>query len=152
MTKKRSSEISADENQEIFPEKVKFWKFSSESQNFSKIGGNLKQGGNASWSQGGMDVPGSTHPNIKHLIPSLQLFSLGLASFHANTLVVLGWERCEVFKQWCYINVCTAVRLHCLCTWHQFLAFLFRSMIYFISLWLWIRFVHAARCRCPPAK
>ena len=37
--KKRSSEISADENQEIFQEKVKFVKFSSEPENFSKIGG-----------------------------------------------------------------------------------------------------------------
>ena len=54
MTKKRrSSEISADENQEIFQEKVKFRKFSSESEDFPKIGGNLKQGGNASWSQRG---------------------------------------------------------------------------------------------------
>jgi len=34
-------------------EKVKLWKFSSESEIFWKIGGNLKQGGNASWSQGG---------------------------------------------------------------------------------------------------
>jgi len=33
MTKKRS-EISADENQEIFREKVKLWQFSSESENF----------------------------------------------------------------------------------------------------------------------
>jgi len=39
-----------DENQEFFQEKVKFWKFLLESENFSKIGGNLKL---ASWSQGG---------------------------------------------------------------------------------------------------
>jgi len=45
VTKIRSSEISADENREIFREKVKFVKFSTESENFSKIGGNLKQGG-----------------------------------------------------------------------------------------------------------
>ena len=45
MTKKRSSEILADENQEIFREKVKLRKFSSEPEIFSKIGGNLKQGG-----------------------------------------------------------------------------------------------------------
>src|SRR6218665_502431 len=50
MTKKRSSEILADENQEIFREKVKLLKFFSKSENFSKIAGNLKQGGNASWS------------------------------------------------------------------------------------------------------
>ena len=53
MTKK-SSEISADEKQEIFREKVKLWKFSLESENFSKIGGKSETGGeNASWSQGG---------------------------------------------------------------------------------------------------
>ena len=34
MTKKRSSEISADENQEILQEKVKLQKLSSESENF----------------------------------------------------------------------------------------------------------------------
>src|SRR6218665_3255571 len=37
MTKKRSSEILADE-------RMKIVKFSTESENFSKIGGNLKQG------------------------------------------------------------------------------------------------------------
>ena len=52
MTKKRSSEISADENQEIFQEKVQFRKFSSQSENFSKIGEKSETGGNASWSQG----------------------------------------------------------------------------------------------------
>ena len=55
MTKKRSSEILADENLEIFREKVNFDNF-SESENLSKIGGTLKQGGNASWSRG-MDAP-----------------------------------------------------------------------------------------------
>ena len=44
MTKKRSSEILADENREIFPQKVKFRTFSTESDNFYKMGGNLKQG------------------------------------------------------------------------------------------------------------
>ena len=55
MTKKRSSEISADENQEIviFSGKGKIVKFSSESEHFSKIGGKSETGGNASWSQGG---------------------------------------------------------------------------------------------------
>jgi len=42
--KKMSWEILADRNREIFREKVTFWKFSTESENFSKIGGNLKQG------------------------------------------------------------------------------------------------------------
>ena len=50
MTKKK---ILADENQEIFQEKFKLLKFSSESEIFSKIGKNLKQGENALWSQGG---------------------------------------------------------------------------------------------------
>jgi len=45
MTKKRSSEISADENEEICREKVKLWKFSSEPENFSKIGGKSETGG-----------------------------------------------------------------------------------------------------------
>src|SRR6218665_1866350 len=52
MTKIRSSEISADENQEIFPEKfldfhpkVKFVKFSSAPEHFSKIGGKSETGG-----------------------------------------------------------------------------------------------------------
>src|SRR6218665_3582496 len=53
MTEKRSSEILADENGEIFREKVKVRKFSIESENFSKIGGNLKQRGSATWSQRG---------------------------------------------------------------------------------------------------
>ena len=42
----------ADENREIFREKVKFRKFSTESGNLSKIGGNMKQGRYASWPQG----------------------------------------------------------------------------------------------------
>ena len=42
MTKKRSSEISADENQEIFKEKVTFLKYIIPLDS-----------GNASWSQGG---------------------------------------------------------------------------------------------------
>ena len=42
---KKGHEISADENLEIFQEKVKFWKFSSESENFSKIGENWNRGG-----------------------------------------------------------------------------------------------------------
>jgi len=35
-----------------FPEKMKFEQFSRESEKFSEIGGNLKQGENASLSQG----------------------------------------------------------------------------------------------------
>jgi len=53
MTKKKSSEILADESEETFREKVKLSKFFRKSENFSEIGGNLKQRGeNASWSQG----------------------------------------------------------------------------------------------------
>jgi len=40
-----------DENRKIFREKVKI--YFPQSENFSKIGGNLKQGGNASWYQRG---------------------------------------------------------------------------------------------------
>ena len=52
MTKKGSSEILADENLEIVFEKVKLKKISMESEKFLEIGGNLKQGGNASLPQG----------------------------------------------------------------------------------------------------
>src|SRR6218665_1962525 len=55
MTKKRSSEILEDENRKFFREKVKFSKFSTESYNFSKIGGNLKQG-ECIMASGGMDA------------------------------------------------------------------------------------------------
>src|SRR6218665_3019307 len=41
MTKKRSSEISADENLKQFREKEKLLKFSSESEHFSKIKGEI---------------------------------------------------------------------------------------------------------------
>jgi len=48
----------ADGNRKIFLEKIKFVKVSTESKNFSKIGGNLKQeGGNASWPQRGSGRP-----------------------------------------------------------------------------------------------
>ena len=45
MTKKRSLEILADENRKFCREKVKFLKFSTESENFSKIGGKSETGG-----------------------------------------------------------------------------------------------------------
>src|SRR6218665_808286 len=64
MTKKRPSEIKflADENQEIFREKVKLRKFSTESENLSKIGENLKQGGEMHHGlRGGMDAPACSH-------------------------------------------------------------------------------------------
>ena len=56
MTKKRSSEISADENQEICLEKVKFLEFSSEFEHFSKIGGKSETGGKCIMVSGGMDA------------------------------------------------------------------------------------------------
>ena len=59
-TKKRSSEILADENQKIFREEVKFGKFSTELENFSETGGNLKQGGNHHCLRG-MDAPVCTY-------------------------------------------------------------------------------------------
>ena len=43
----------ADEKRKIIQEKVTFGKFSTKFEIFLKIGGNLKQGGNASWSQEG---------------------------------------------------------------------------------------------------
>ena len=46
-----------DENGKFFREKGKFVKFSRKSQNFSKIGGNLKQGGKCIMASGGMDAP-----------------------------------------------------------------------------------------------
>jgi len=55
MTKKRSSEILADENHEIFREKVKLRKFSTESEIFSKIGGKSKTGGKCIMVSEGMD-------------------------------------------------------------------------------------------------
>ena len=54
---KRSSEILADENRKIFREKVKFGKFSTESEIFLKLGGNLKQR-EMDHGLGGMDAPG----------------------------------------------------------------------------------------------
>jgi len=56
MTKKRSSEILADENRENFREKVKFWILPTESENlkfFRKWGESETAGENASWPQGG---------------------------------------------------------------------------------------------------
>jgi len=41
----------------FFREKVKFGKFSTESENFSKIGGNLKQRGKCIMASEGMDAP-----------------------------------------------------------------------------------------------
>src|SRR6218665_2856342 len=80
MTKKRSSEILVHENQEIFREKVKLRKFSSESENFSKIGGNLKQRENASWSKGGWTPlftdDDSYFPLVTPLAPSIHTHML----------------------------------------------------------------------------
>jgi len=53
MRKKWWSEILADENEKIFREKVIFLKFSAESENCSKIGKNLKQGGKCIMAKGG---------------------------------------------------------------------------------------------------
>src|SRR6218665_3287004 len=55
---KKSSEILADENQEIFREKVKLRNSCTESEIFFKIWGESETEGNASWSQRGMDAPG----------------------------------------------------------------------------------------------
>jgi len=77
--KKRSSEILADEDREIFREKVKlhgglapswqeFSKFSTQSENFSKIGGNLKQG-EMHHGLRGMDAP-------VYLLPYIGFYNL----------------------------------------------------------------------------
>ena len=47
----------ANENQKFFREKVKFWEFSTESENLSKIGENLKQGGKCIMASERMDAP-----------------------------------------------------------------------------------------------
>jgi len=57
MTKKKSSEILADENRKIFREKVKFGKFSTESENFSEIGKKSETEGKCIMASGGMDAP-----------------------------------------------------------------------------------------------
>jgi len=49
----------ADENREIFREKVKFLKFSTESEIFSKIGGKYETEGKCIMASGGMDAPGN---------------------------------------------------------------------------------------------
>ena len=60
MTKeKKSSEISADENQEIFREIVNI--FLKVRKIFENREENLKQGGNASWSHGGWTPVGSVN-------------------------------------------------------------------------------------------
>ena len=61
MTKKRSSEISVDENQEIFKffGKSKIFKIFVRVRQFFENRGKSETGmENASWSQGGMDAPG----------------------------------------------------------------------------------------------
>ena len=60
MTKKRSSEIFADENLKNFREKVKFGNFPRSEKFFLETGGNLKKGENASLPKG-MEAPGSTY-------------------------------------------------------------------------------------------
>ena len=60
MTKKRSSEILADENRKIFREKVTFRKFYTESENLLKIGGKSETRGMHHGLRG-MDAPGYLH-------------------------------------------------------------------------------------------
>src|SRR6218665_3649564 len=64
MTKKRSSEILVDENEEMLREEVNFCKFSTESEIFSKIGGNLKQKGKCIMVSGGMDAPAQAQDSL----------------------------------------------------------------------------------------
>jgi len=67
-TKKKSSEVLADENQEISQEKVKFLEFFSESENFSKIGGKSEIGGKCIMVSGGMDAPAD------HSLPPAEVY------------------------------------------------------------------------------
>src|SRR6218665_2505875 len=58
MTKKSHQKFLADENREIFREKVTFLKFSTESEKFSKIGGKSETGRKMHHGLRGMDAPG----------------------------------------------------------------------------------------------
>ena len=68
ITKKGSSEILADENGKHFREKVKFEKLSTESENFSKIGGKSETGGKCIMVSEGMDAPGPLHHFCTRLV------------------------------------------------------------------------------------
>ena len=64
--KARSSEILVDEKRKFFREKVTFYKFSKESENFSKTGGKSETEGKCIMVSGGMDAPGSSR-NFDHI-------------------------------------------------------------------------------------
>ena len=90
MTKKRSSEILADENGKLFREKVKFLKFSRNSKKISKIGWKSETGGgNASWLQRGNGRP------CRLLEPT----DIILSSSHAIKFqVCVFWDQNFVFR------------------------------------------------------
>src|SRR6218665_1045873 len=72
MTKKRSSEILADENRKNFREKVTFGKFSMESENFSEMGRKSETGGENALR--GMDAPAQDqdpHLNFSRSLPQI---------------------------------------------------------------------------------
>jgi len=62
MTKRRSSESLADENGEIFREKVKFLKFSRDSEIFLKIGEKSETGKKCIMASGGWTPLGLGDP------------------------------------------------------------------------------------------
>src|SRR6218665_3491237 len=72
MTKKSHQKILADENLKIFWEKVKLGKFSTESEFFSEIGGNLKQREMHHCFRG-MDAPAHNVTNIMISLSSQSL-------------------------------------------------------------------------------
>jgi len=71
MTKKRSSEILADENGKLFLEKEKFVKFSRKSKIFSKIGGKSETEGEMHHGLRGMDAPVWMDSEADDLRPSI---------------------------------------------------------------------------------
>ena len=75
MTKKekRSSEIFADENREIFQEKVKFGKFSTDGEHFSETGGKSETEGKCIIASGGMDAPAMTNSHAHTHTPTFIL-------------------------------------------------------------------------------
>jgi len=81
MTKKKSSEILADENQEIFREKVKMRKFSPESENCKKIGGKMHHG-----------LRGDGRP-CSHLTVSLTLAFVGTVEILSLLFSIAGADK-----------------------------------------------------------
>ena len=87
---KRSSEILADENRKNFLGKGKIKKNFMESENISEIGGNLKQGGNASLPLGGW-MPLNLCPMKYHCVHFVTLSYTAI--LHSIIVTVTGSRR-----------------------------------------------------------